>query len=257
MLDLPHIESFYPAALRPMKRSLLREYLQLKILEQIFGSPWAGKLVFMGGTAIHLVHGNTRFSEDLDFDNQGIGAQEFREMGGHIVRALNLQGYDVDSTIVVKSAFHCHVRFSGLLYEIGISRHRDEVLTIQIDAEPQHFAYTPEKVLLNKFDVFVRIAVVPAAVLMAQKIACLFTRKRPMGRDAFDIVFLLGKTNPDMHYLQEKLGIEDKKELRERLLARCKEIDFKKSARDVEPFLFAAGDVKKVEQFAEVVRTFF
>jgi predicted nucleotidyltransferase component of viral defense system len=257
MLDLSHIESFYPEALRPMKRSLLREYLQLKILEQIFGSPWAGKLVFMGGTAIHLVHGNTRFSEDLDFDNQGIDAEEFREMGDLIVRAFKLQGYNVDSTIVVKSAFHCFLRFPGLLFEAGISRHRDEVLTIQIDAEPQNFSYTPEKVLLNKFDVFVRIAVVPAAVLTAQKITCLFTRKRPMGRDAFDIVFLLGKTRPDMDYLLAKLGIKDKKQLRDRLFARCKEIDFKKSALDVEPFLFAAGDAKKVELFEDVVKTFF
>jgi predicted nucleotidyltransferase component of viral defense system len=257
MLELSHIESFYPAALRPMKRSLLREYLQLKILEQIFGSPWAGRLVFMGGTAIHLVHGNTRFSEDLDFDNRGMDAEEFREMGGYIVRALKLQGYNVDSAIVVKSAFHCHIRFLGLLYEIGISRHRDEVMTVQIDAEPQHFAYTPEKVLLNKFDVFVRIAVVPAAILIAQKITCLFTRKRPMGRDAFDIVFLLGKAGPDMGYLQEKLGIKTKGELREKLLTRCKEIDLKKCARDVEQFLFSAEDVKKVEQFVDVIRTFF
>jgi predicted nucleotidyltransferase component of viral defense system len=240
-----------------MKRSLLREYLQLKILEQIFGSPWAGKLVFMGGTAIHLVHGNTRFSEDLDFDNQGITAVEFREMGDHIVKALKLQGYDIDSTTVVKSALHCHIRFLGILYDMGISRHRNEVLTIQIDAEPQHFDYVPEKVLLNKFDVFTRIAVVPKAILTAQKITCLFTRKRPMGRDAFDLIFLLGKTGPDMEYLKEKLGIKTKTELRQKLLARCEEIDLKKCARDVEPFLFSAEDVKKVEGFVEVVRTFF
>ena len=257
MLELSHIESFYPAALRPMKRSLLREYLQLKILEQVFGSPWAGKLTFMGGTAIHLVHGNTRFSEDLDFDNRGINADEFREMGGHIVRALKLQGYDVDSRIVVKSAFHCHIRFLGLLYDTGISRHRDEVLTIQIDTDPQHYSYTPEKVLLNKFDVFVRVSVVPAAILIAQKITCLFTRKRPLGRDAYDLVFLLGKTGPDMGYLREKLGIKTKSDLREKLLARCDELDLKKLARDVEPFLFSAQDVKKVEQFTDVVRTFF
>jgi predicted nucleotidyltransferase component of viral defense system len=257
MLELSHIESFYPEALRPMKRSLLREYLQLKILEQVFGSPWAGKLTFMGGTAIHLVHGNTRFSEDLDFDNRGINAEEFREMGGHIAGALKLQGYDVDSRIVVKSAFHCHIRFLGLLYDTGISRHRDEVLTIQIDADPQHYSYAPEKVLLNKFDVFVRVSVVPAAILIAQKITCLFTRKRPLGRDAYDIVFLLGKSRPDRGYLRAKLGINTKRELREKLLARCEEIDLKKCARDVEPFLFSAEDVKKVEQFADVVRTFF
>ena len=68
MLDLKQVESFYPESLRPFKRNLLREYLQYKILEIIFGSEFGEKLVFMGGTATRIIHENTRFSEDLDFD---------------------------------------------------------------------------------------------------------------------------------------------------------------------------------------------
>lgn len=257
MLDLKHIESFYPPRLRLFKRNILREYLQYKILEQIFGSPWAGKLVFMGGTAIHLLHGNTRFSEDLDFDNRGMDGVSFRELGDFIVKALTRQGYDVEIKTVVKSALHLHVRFSRVLFDTGISRHRDEVMTVQVDAEPQNYSYAPDKVLLSRFDVFTRIAAVPAKLLVAQKITCLFTRKRPLGRDAFDIVYLAGIAAPDMAYLREKLGIVDKRELRERLLRRCAEIDFKQCARDVGPFLFTPEDVKKVEQFAVWVKTAF
>ena len=257
MLDLAHIESFYPAVLRPFRRNLLREYLQYKILEQIFGSPWAGKLAFMGGTAIHLIHGNTRFSEDLDFDNRGIDDVSFRKLGAHIVTALKRQGYEVEINVVVKSAFHHHLRFPRLLYDTGISRHRDEVLTVQVDAEPQNYSYMPEKVLLSRFDVFTRIAVVPAGLLVAQKIACLFTRKRPLGRDAFDIVYLAGKAAPDMGYLRLKLGIVDKADLKAKLLQRCGKINFRQCARDVGPFLFDPEDAKKVERFAEWVTTAF
>ncbi|MBN2035810.1 MAG: nucleotidyl transferase AbiEii/AbiGii toxin family protein [Chitinispirillaceae bacterium] len=257
MLDLAHIESFYPPVLRPFKRNLLREYLQYKILEQIFSSPWAGKLAFMGGTAIHLIHGNTRFSEELDFDNRGMDGASFRELGAFLVKALARQGYDADVKAVVKSAFHLHVRFLRVLFDTGISRHRDEVLIVQVDAEPQNYSYVPEKVLLSRFDVFTRVAAVPAGLLVAQKITCLFTRKRPLGRDAYDIVYLMGKAVPDMAYLRLKLGIVDKADLKAKLLGRCAEIDFRQCARDVGPFLFTPEDSKKVERFAEWVTTVF
>jgi len=71
MLDLRQIESFYPGTLRIFGRNLLREYLQYKILEIVYDSKFGKKLAFMGGTAIHMIHFNTRFSEDLDFDNLG------------------------------------------------------------------------------------------------------------------------------------------------------------------------------------------
>jgi predicted nucleotidyltransferase component of viral defense system len=251
MLDLSHIESFFPEALRPFKRNMLREYLQYKIIELIFRSPWAQSLAFMGGTAIRMIHGNTRFSEDLDFDNRGVDTKSFDELGSSIAKGLTLLGYEVDYNVVTSSAFHLHFRFSRILQETGITHHRDEVLRIQVDAEPQKFDYTPDKVLLSKFDVFVRIAAIPVEILVAQKITCLFTRKRPMGRDAYDIVFLMGKAAPDMRYLHEKLGIGTKDELRKRIRRRCAEIDFKQCGRDVEPFLFAPRDAEKVLHFAQ------
>ena len=77
MLNIKQIESFYPESLKPFKRNLLREYLQYKILEIIFDSRYGDKLAFMGGTATRIIHSNTRFSEDLDFDNLGLNKNEF------------------------------------------------------------------------------------------------------------------------------------------------------------------------------------
>ena len=86
MLDFRQIESFYPEQIRPFKKNLLREYLQYKILEAIFESPLADKLTFMGGTCIHIVHGSPRFSEDLDFDNPGIGRHDFQALYQRVKR---------------------------------------------------------------------------------------------------------------------------------------------------------------------------
>jgi hypothetical protein len=62
MLDLAQIESYYPEPLRTFKRNLLREYLQYKVLEIIYDSKAGSRLAFIGGTAIHIIHGAPRFS---------------------------------------------------------------------------------------------------------------------------------------------------------------------------------------------------
>ncbi len=96
MLDIKHIESFYPENLRPFKRNLLREYVQYKILETLYESDWSQKLVFTGGTAIHLLHGNTRFSEDLDFDNLGLDTSHFGFLISAVVTSLRRNGFKVE-----------------------------------------------------------------------------------------------------------------------------------------------------------------
>ena len=211
MLDIGQIESFYPEPLRPFRKNLLREYLQYKILEAIFESPLADKLTFMGGTCIQIVHGNPRFSENLDFDNPGIGRQDFETLSQRVKRALELQGYTVELKNTYQDALRASLRFPGLLHDSGISGHRDEKLLIQIDTEPQGVRYNPAKFILNKFDVFSRINIVPTDILAAQKIFCILNRSRPMGRDFFDVVFLLGKSGVNFDYQIEKCRFEIKK----------------------------------------------
>lgn len=254
MLDIKQIESFYPEHLWPFKKNLLREYLQYKILEAIFESPLADKLIFMGGTCIHMVHGSPRFSEDLDFDNPGIGRHDFKTLSQNVKRALELQGYTVELKNTYQDAFRAYLRFPGLLHDSGISGHRDEKLLIQIDTEPQEVQYNPDKFILNKFDVFSRINIVPADILLAQKIYCIFNRSRPMGRDFFDVVFLLGKSNVNFDYLSQKLAIRNNTELRDKLLLRCAELDFRRLAKELEPFVYSKKEVNRVLMFPDVVR---
>ncbi|NPV58936.1 MAG: nucleotidyl transferase AbiEii/AbiGii toxin family protein [Actinobacteria bacterium] len=249
MLDLAQIESFYPESLRPFKRNLLREYLQYKILETIYDSQFGAKLIFMGGTSLRIIHGNTRFSEDLDFDNLGMRKDEFGRLSGLFERRLALEGYEVELKNVFRKAFTCEIRLPGVLFAYGLSGHRQEKLLVKLNAEPQDFPYPPDKVILNKFDVFLRVNVAPADVLLAQKIFATFNRKRPMGRDFYDIVFLLGKARPNLDYLRSKMGVRDSGDLKRRLLKRCRELDFDALAREVEPFLFVPSDAKRVRGF--------
>lgn len=255
MLELNQIESFYPQSLRPFKKNLLREYLQYKMLEIIFSSPFVDKLSFMGGTAVHIIYELPRFSEDLDFDNRGLGKEDFNRLTEIIQKKLKLQGYNAEVRNSFRGAYRSYIKVAGILYENKLSAHLDEKMLIQIDAEPQGFSYNPEKVMLNKFDVFMRINSVPLDILLAQKIFAIFMRKRPMGRDFYDVIFLLGRARPNFDYLRSKLKIEDAACLKKRLIQRCEKIDFKHLAKDVEQFLFTPSDAKKVLLFPDYIES--
>lgn len=254
MLELRQIESFFPENLRHFKRNLLREYLQYKILEAIFTGRYGEKLVFMGGTAIHIVHGLPRFSEDLDFDNLGLTVDDFKALTQGVANKLSLEGYVIETGTSFKGAFTADIKVTGLLFNEGLSGHREEKILIKLDAEPQNFKYISERVVINKFDVFTGINVVPVGTLLAQKYFAILARKRAMGRDFYDAVFLAGKTDPDLMYLKERAGIEDKKGLKLALLERCSKLDLKLLSKDVEQFVFNSEDAKKVQLFVDYVR---
>jgi hypothetical protein len=120
--------------------------------------------------------------------------------------------------------------------------------------EPQNYQYSKDQFILNKFDVFQRINAVPIDLLLSQKILCIFTRPRLMGRDFYDILFLLGKTKADFSYLEEKLGIKDSVTLKKRLLEKCKRVDFNQLAIDVTPFLYNAEDARKISLFPDYIK---
>ncbi|TVR33497.1 MAG: nucleotidyl transferase AbiEii/AbiGii toxin family protein [Balneolaceae bacterium] len=257
MLTLDEIQSFYSESLHRYPKFLLREYLQYKILEIIYESPHANGLCFLGGTCLRIVHGNRRFSEDLDFDNLSLSEADFENVAGAIEKELTREGFETEMKTVIKGAWHCHVRFPGLLYEKGLSGHREEKILIQLDTESQHFDYEPERLILNRFEVFTTILTTPLPLLMAQKLYAAINRTRNKGRDFFDLVFLMSRNiQPDYNYLEEKISVSDSEALKNVLLEKCRQLDMDEMARDVEPFLFKPTDRKKVEQFEAVVQQY-
>ncbi len=253
MLNLTEILPFYPEPLRLHREFILREYLQYKILQIIFDIPdYAQKLFFLGGTALRIVHGNQRFSEDLDFDNSGLTEGHFDNISEIIKTNLERDGYEVEIKTVYKGAFHCYIKFPRLLFNEGLTGHISEKILIQLDTEPQYYPFTPDKYILNKFDVFTEIPVTPLNILLAQKCYAIINRKRSKGRDFFDVVFLISKgAKPDYGYLDLKLKIKDAKTLKDKLLDTCSKLDMKAMADDVAPFLFTNSDAKKITMFEQ------
>lgn len=257
MLTISEIKPFFPESLHRFPRFMLREYLQYKILEIIYESRYATDLCFLGGTCLRIVHGNRRFSEDLDFDNVSLKEGDFHKVADVIKNQLQKEGYEVELNTVMKGAWHCHIRFPGLLFEEGLSGHQEEKILIQLDTEPQNFDYEPERFIINRFEIFTTILTTPLELLMAQKFYAVINRKRNKGRDFFDLVFLMSKNiKPNYDYLEAKVSISDSEVLREAIIEKCRKLDMNLMARDVEPFLFNPADRKKIIRFEDVVRQY-
>ena len=255
MLDLSQIATYYPPALLPFGRFMLREYLQHKLLQLIYESPYADRFTFLGGTCLRIVHGNQRFSEDLDFDNTNITETDFDALSGLLKAGLEQEGYQVEMRLAMKGAYHCYIKFPALLFQEGLSGYEQEKILIQLDTEPQYFAFTPEPYLLNRFDVFTQLQTTPQDLLLAQKFYAILNRVRNKGRDFYDAVFLLGRgVLPNYAYLEMKVGIGDAVSLRARLLTHCAGLDMAAMAADVRPFLFQPGEARRVLLFAAYIR---
>ncbi len=255
MLSINEIAKFYPENMHTYKRQLLREYLQYKILEIIFNSKFSKRIVFMGGTAIRIVHNSQRFSEDIDFDSRDLSPDEFKELAGIIRTELTLEGFSVEMKIVSRGAFRCYIKFPKLLFDYNLSGYEEEKILIQLDAEKQPYSYTAKDYFLNKFSIFTRIFIVPQNILLSQKISAFLNRKRTKGRDIFDIIYLFSFTKPDYGYLKITNAISDKSSLQFTLLKKCKTINVKRLRKEIEIFLINPNNVKMIENFPDFVKT--
>jgi hypothetical protein len=255
MLEPSVVYEAYHESAPVWRTSILREYLQLKTLQYIYGTTHGASLVFMGGTAIHLFTGSPRFSEDLDFDNRGVSASGFSTLVGDVAHRFALE--DVACDVVVKDhqGMTAVFRFTDMLQRWGLTGHRDSVLRIKVDMEPQNFDVVPDRRILSRLDVFVPVLLTPTPVLLAQKFTALLGRPRTMGRDLYDISWLLGQTKPDYAYLAGKAGIPDVAHLRQVVLDKLATLDIAALRTDVLPFLPSPEDADRITLFAEFMRT--
>ena len=255
MINIDYLKDFFPESVHNQRLHLLREYLQCVMLEILFESPIGRRLTFLGGTCLRIVYGSQRFSEDLDFDNDGLTEIEFAKIKTLMEHELTLRGYEVEVGIKGKTAYRCEVKYPRMLYPQGISSIKDEKLLIQIDTQAQNFDYQKERFILNRFGVLTELPVTPMSVILSQKCHAILDRPRNKGRDFFDVVYLLSRNiKPDYSYLEQKLGITTSEELKERVLNQWSSLNIQGQIDDVQGFLFNQRDENTIRLFGEIFR---
>lgn len=190
---IPYLEAQLAGLTPEVQRSVVREYLQMRILQSLQRAGAMIPLAFHGGTALRFLYHIPRYSEDLDFTLERQHEQyDFRAYLEAIRRDFAADTYTVEIRIndrkVVHSAF---VRFRGLLHTLGVAPHHDEVLAIKLEVDTNPPAGTLLDTTLIQQHVDVHVQHHDQSSLLAGKLHAILQRNYAKGRDWFDLYWYL------------------------------------------------------------------
>lgn len=257
MIALEQILNFYPDAFTrnaAFKKHILKEYVQLLVLDFLATTPYVRNITFIGGTNLRLVKGIDRFSEDLDFDCKQLSDAAFQEMTDAVILFLQRSGFNVqarDRDNARLTAFRRSLHFPELLFSLGLSGHREERFLLKLEAQDQGVAYMPKMAFIKGCGLFFAFPVPPDDVLCAMKIAALFNRGK--GRDFYDAMFLLAQTPPDFAFLEARCGVGDLPALKAAFEKVLQTVDLNQNHRDFEHLLFNRENSRRILHFREFV----
>jgi len=245
----------------------LREILQEIVLLGLSRAGFFAHALFYGGTALRILHGLDRFSEDLDFSL--IEADENFDLSVYedvVIEALQSFGFEVtiqlkssDSTI--KSAF---LKGNTSQHLLNIEAPADIVkafgqgklvkIKFEVDTQPPLDFENEKKTLLVPSPFTINTMTLPS--LFAGKMHAILCRNwstRPKGRDWYDLVWYISNGYElDMRHLNARLQQNcawqenqgrtipeniDENYILELLKIRIEDLDIAAAKRDVEVFI--------------------
>jgi len=200
--------------------NIIREYFQHIFLSELYKLPGAEKMPFKGGTALRVIYGSPRFSEDLDFSLFGVGQNEIKSfVEGLFVQVLaeiERVGIKVELGEKIGAttggyfgvATFKMLEFQPVGVEINVSARNGRNMRGEVDSIANDFvpAYT--------------VIHLPQNELVEEKIfSALRERKKP--RDFYDLYFIMrkGMLSPDQ---KKRLA-----EIKDEIIADAKKIDFR------------------------------
>lgn len=248
----------------------LREILQELALLGLWRARFFEHAAFYGGTALRILHGGDRFSEDLDFS---LLAPDSVFDLGHYTAFLRQEllafGFDVRVEMVdkavsspIKSAFlKAHTRNELLVVEIPeplvrrLPRGQTIKIKLEVDTNPPGNFSTEARFVLRPIPFSVRAYSLPD--MFAGKMhALLFRRwkKRVKGRDWYDFVWFAAN-HPELHvaHLEQRMRQTSDwsgdrslghRELRSLLRETIQSLDIDQARREIAPFITNPGQVE-------------
>ncbi|MBA2653493.1 MAG: nucleotidyl transferase AbiEii/AbiGii toxin family protein [Gammaproteobacteria bacterium] len=260
----------YDCKSRKDYENALKEIIQEIALLGLWRSKFFEKAAFYGGTALRILYGLDRFSEDLDFSllskDPNFSLDEYLK-----AIQMELQGIGFEVTIEtknkeyatgIKSAFIKAGTKTNLLkikmpFEINNIIHRDELLKIklEVDVNPPGGFQTEAKILLVPIPFSVN-TYVPSDLFAGKMhaILCRPWKNRIKGRHWYDLVWYIAREIPvNLQHLEKRLQQtnhwqKNKKLTHDELVSMIEEkiakIDFNQAKDDVVPFLKNTDSVR-------------
>jgi len=201
--------------------NIVREYFQHIFLGELYKLPNAEKLLFKGGTALRIVYGSQRFSEDLDFSLFGVADHEVKlfveGLFVHVLAEIEQMGIKVELGEKIGPtgtggyfgvATFRMFEYSPVGVEINVSSRDNRIIAGEIDSIANNFVPTYNIIHLPQVDI------------VEEKIFdALVKRKKP--RDFYDLYIIMrkGMLTPEQ---KKKLG-----PIKDTIVANAKQINFK------------------------------
>jgi hypothetical protein len=256
-----HLAELVRQAPTPVQgRNLAREYLQARILASLQRAGAMIPLAFHGGTALRFLYAHGRYSEDLDFALEGArqsGEQVRYDFRGYLraIRAeLAPEGYAVELKVSdQKTVLSAFVKFPGLLYDLGLSAQRNEVLAVKLEVDTNPPAGAGLATTVVRRFVVLQLQHHDKASLLSGKLHAILQRSYTKGRDIYDLLWYLSDPawpRPNLVLLNNALAQTDwqggaltEANWRERVRERLRRLDWNGLQADVRPFIEPGFDL--------------
>ncbi len=251
-----HLKTLIQTSSSPIAaRNLVREYLQALILQSLQRAGAMTAIAFHGGTALRFLYSLPRYSEDLDFAlEKNPELYDFRAYIHDIRKDLESQGYAVGLKVSDQKTVHsAFIRFSGLLHELKLSPHQDEVLAVKLEVDTNPPAGAGLETSLVRRHVVLNLQHHDRASLLAGKLHAVLQRPYLKGRDLFDLVWYLSDRSwPEPNLVLINNALEQTEwggptltveNWREMVRSRIEAVAFEDALEDVRPFLGSREDI--------------
>ncbi len=180
--------------------SALREIMQEITLAGLSRTDFFEKAAFYGGTALRILYGLNRYSEDLDFSllnpNPNFSIEpyfkaildEFKSLGLTVTIKKKAKQSSIESAFLKAETIWQEIILEDIIKEIGVNSNKTLKIKIEVDRLPPLHFKTEEKLLLRPFSFYVNCFT--KSNLFAGKMHALLFRKwktRVKGRDWYDL----------------------------------------------------------------------
>jgi len=184
MIDAETIQRL-AAEQQTASHSVAREYCQHLFLSAFYRLRGTERVLFKGGTALRIVFGSPRLSEDLDFTGLGVRAKAIEDWIAETLASVERVGIRVG----IEEAKTTSGGYLGFIR----SRFLDYQVETQIEISlRERRAVRPETALIaGNFLPAYTLLHLPQDLLIEEKLRALLERGKP--RDFYDLYFILRK----------------------------------------------------------------
>lgn len=237
------------------KRAILREYLQTKILSFLYREKVSRSLFFVGGTALRLLRGSDRFSEDLDFDAVGMTSDQTRQLIKVVTQRLQQENIAAElyRNETPKKSYY-ELRFPNLLTQLRLGSNTGEKLMVKLDIESYWRGQKRETFFMNRYGFLATVVTKPLDQMVAEKLAAYLGRAETQPRDLYDLVWLLSRGNkPDLEFAKRNhLPADLLEKARQKFVREQKSL--KKYKMKLQPFLIDEKQIDRLDFFGELAK---